>query len=71
LSKTGQSPPAAHPPSGGDRWKLDLYLNVWHSQIVNLLKQHAARATKIALNETQPIDARENEEVFLFSEWKD
>jgi hypothetical protein len=71
LSAMHQFPPAGIAPQNRNLWRPDDYLNLWHSQIVNLLSQHAVRAAKIALNETQQVDAREKEEVFVFSGWKD
>jgi hypothetical protein len=71
LSEMHQSRPVATAPQNRSAWRPDDYLNLWHSQIVNLLSQHALRAAKIELNGTQQVDAREKEEVFVFSGWKD
>ena len=71
LSELHQLPPVAIAPQSGRAWRPDDYLNLWHSQIVNLLSQHAVRVAKIALNGTEQVDAREKEEVFGFSGWKD
>ena len=71
LSEMGRPLTITPTPQNGSGWRLGFYLNIWHGQIVNLLKQHAVQAAKIGLNETQPIDAREREDVFVFSGWKD
>jgi hypothetical protein len=54
--------------SGG--WKLGIYLGIWHSQIVSLLRQHAVQVANINLHESRPIDPQEKEDVFVFSGWK-
>lgn len=51
--------------------RLAVYLDNWHWQIAYLLWKHAVATERIPLNETQPIDVRENDEVIVFSGWKD
>jgi hypothetical protein len=51
--------------------KLVAYLDNWHRQIAYLLWKHAVAAERIPLNDTQPVDVRENDEVSAFSGWKD
>jgi hypothetical protein len=51
--------------------KLAPYLENWHKQIAYLLWKHAAQREKIPLETTEPIDPRENEDLYRFSGWKD
>jgi hypothetical protein len=71
LSEIGRPVSITSTPESGSSWRLGIYLNMWRSQIVNLLGQHAVQVLKIALNESPPIDPQEKEDVFLFSGWKD
>jgi hypothetical protein len=71
LSETARPVSITPTPESGSGWRLGIYLNLWRSQIVNLLGQHAVEVVKIALNESQPIDPQEKEDVFVFSGWKD
>ena len=71
LSEMGRPLSITPTPQSGSSWRLGIYLNIWRSQIVNLLGQHAVQVVKIALNESQPIDPQEKEDVLVFSGWKD
>ena len=71
LSEIGRPVSITSTPESGSSWRLGIYLNMWRSQIVNLLGQHAVQVLKIALNESPPIDPQEKEDVFVFSGWKD
>ena len=62
--------PTAFKPEDSGGWKLGMYLGIWHSQIVNLLRQHAVQVANIRLHESRPIDPQEKEDVFVFSGWK-
>jgi len=71
LSEMGRPLSITPTPQSGSSWRLGIYLNIWRSQLVNLLGQHAVQVVKIALNESQPIDPQEKEDVLVFSGWKD
>jgi hypothetical protein len=71
LSETARPVSITPTPESESGWRLGIYLNLWRSQMVNLLGQHAVQVVKIALNERQPIDPQEKEDVFVFSGWKD
>jgi hypothetical protein len=71
LLEIGRPVSITSTPESGSGWRLGIYLNMWRSQIVNLLGQHAVQVVKIALNESPPIDPQEKEDVFVFSGWKD